>query len=261
MVDSFIKFWSDSGWLANLLTIVVSSITICGLIYSLYQMIIKFSILKNDYSNIYNYVQDKNKSTNSIQLKSRKIAIIDDQPENYPVEYLRKSGFNVTVYEKVSLSNYSFIKDYDLIFLDITNVVEEDLERGGFELIKRVRNEMNDIVIIGVSSKRFDPTLTEFFKMADRQSKTPISEKDCETLIIDTLEDHYSPKTLASRIDTIIGKSSISHRQHKKVINSLTQYFNNEINSEKLNRAISKYAYCLDTHELYENSKKLKDVM
>ena len=35
----------------------------------------------------------------------------------------------------------------------------------------------------------------------------------------------------------------------------------NEINSEKLNRAISKYAYCLDTHQLYENSKKLKDVM
>lgn len=257
MIDKFITFWTNSGWLANFMTVVPGIGTIIGAIYGAYRFVKKMINSRNDYSNIYNYVQDK--PTDKI-IKNRKIAIIDDQPKNYPLEYLRKAGFNITVYEKVSLSNYSFISDYDLIFLDITNVVEEDLERGGFELIKRIRDELIDVVIIGVSSKRFDPTLTEFFKMADEQSKTPISEKDCENLIADTLEKHYSAKEIAINIDEIINKSRVTHRQHKKIVGFLISYLDGEISGDKLNRSVSQYAYCVDTNKLYEKIKKLKEV-
>jgi hypothetical protein len=258
MIDDFIKFWAGSGWLANLMTIVLGIGTIIGAIYGAYRFVKKIINLRNDYSNIYSYVQDKSADK---KIKNRKIAIIDDQPENYPLEYLRKAGFNITVYKRVSLSNYSFISEYDLVFLDITNVVEEDLERGGFELIKRIRDESIDVAIIGVSSKRFDPTLTEFFKMTDEQIKTPISEKDCEKLIIETLEKHYSAAVIATNIDEIISKSRVNHKQHKKIVGSLICYFDGEISGDKLNRSLSQYAYCVDTNKLYEKSNKLKEVM
>ncbi|MGY0217597.1 hypothetical protein ACWJJH_09435 [Endozoicomonadaceae bacterium StTr2] len=257
MIEKIIGFWDNYGWLANLMTIVLGIGTIIGAIYGLYQFIKRIMKSRKDYSNIYNYIQDK---PTGKTIKNRKIAIIDDQPENYPLEYLRKAGFNITVYEKVSLSNYSFVSDYDLIFLDITNVVEEDLERGGFELIKRIRDELIDVVIVGMSSKRFDPTLTEFFKMADDQSKTPISEKDCEKLITDTLEKHYSAKKIATNIDDLISKSRVTHKQHKKLVGFLTSYLDGEISGDKFNRSVSQYAYCVDTNKLYEKSKKLKEV-
>lgn len=235
--------------------------TVGGGIYSIYKWVKTLLDNANDYSNILSYIKNKSRIESQEHLKRRKIAVIDDQPENYPVEYLRKQGFDLTIYEEVSLTNYSFIENYDLIFMDVTNVVKEDPQRGGFELIKRVRAEFKEIVIVGVSSKRFDPTLTEFFKMCDEQSRTPISEQDCEKLIIDLLEKNFSPVNIAKEIDKILAESFLSHSQNKKIIKAITCFLNGSINDDNLIKKTTRISHKVDAHRLAEKCRALKGLL
>lgn len=260
MLEEFSKFWNEAGWLANFLTILLGIITIVGMIYPVFRKITT-SRQKNSCSSILNYVKT-NYSYNSVDvLKKRKIAIVDDQPENYPVDYLRESGFNINVYESVSLANYSFLESYDLIFLDITNVVKEDPQRGGFELMKRVRSEMESVITIGVSSKRFDPTLAEFFKLANEQSKTPISEKECEDLILRTLEKHYSPQHISGEIDSLINQSMVTQKQHLKILKVVTKYLNKDIDGDKFYSLLAGLTRNLDIYRLQKKCQSLKAVL
>lgn len=260
-MSQFISFWSNYGWLSNLLTVVLGTITIGSILRGIYKYTRNKADSFHDHSNISNYIKSNYIENNIERLKKRKIAIIDDDQDQYPIDHLRKRGFNVTSYTHVSLSDYEFIKNYDLIFLDITNVVIEDPQKGGFELIKRVRSEINGIVIIGVSSKRYDPTLTEFFKLADEQSKTPIDEKACEELILRVLNKHYSPTDIAKEIDSLLNDCDLSHRQHKKIIHCVTDYLSKSIDEDRLIKYVNKYSYKVDAYKLKEKSKKLKDLL
>lgn len=257
----FINIWSNSGWLANLLTIVLGVITVFGGGYSIYRKLKSYLKDKNDYSSVINYVRSNYEYDSIDLLKKRKVAIIDDQPENYPIDYLRKSGFKISVYEEVSLSNYNFIDSYDLVFLDITNVVKEDPQRGGFELMKRIRSEMTGIVIIGVSSKRFDPTLTEFFRLADETAKTPISEKDCEKLLLSALEKYYSPIHISGKIDELLNDSMLSQKHHKKALKLIAKYINSSVDDDYFHGALSGLNKNLDVYKLHKKCQSLKDVL
>ncbi len=260
-MDWIKSFWNDSSWLANALTITLGLFSFIGIIYSAYKKIVSLIENKNDYNSLTNYVKNKASINESDIHKNIKIAIIDDQPENYPVSYLQKRGFNLTVYEEVSLSDYSFIKQYGLIFLDITNVVKEDPQRGGFELIKRVNSEMENVVIIGVSSKRFDPTLTEFFKIADEQIRTPITESDCEDLINRLLKQHYSPYFSATNIDRSLGEIELSHSQHKKILRLIFTYLNNSISNDEFIKRSSNVSSKFDSHNILKQIIELKEVL
>lgn len=260
-MSQFINFWNGSGWLANLLTVVIGFFTVGGGIYSICKWGKALSDNENDYSNLLSYIKNKYNIENQEYLEHKKIAVIDDQPENYPVDYMRKRGFDLTIYEEVSLTDYSFIKNYDLIFMDVTNVVKEDPKRGGFELIKRVRSEFKEVVIVGVSSKRFDPTLTEFFEMCDEQSRTPIGEKDCEKLTTDLLERNFSPVNIAKDIDQMLAESSLSHSQNKKIIKAIICFLNCSINDENLIKKTSRISYKVDAHRLAEKCRALKGLL
>ncbi|UTW13086.1 hypothetical protein [Marinobacterium rhizophilum] len=260
-MSQFIAFWNGSGWLANFFTVVLGLFTVGGGIYSISKWVKTLSDNANDYSNLLSYIKNRSRIESQEYLKRRKIAVIDDQPENYPVDYLRKRGFDLTTYEEVSLTDYSFIKNYDLIFMDVTNVVKEDPQRGGFELIKRVRAEFKEVVIVGVSSKRFDPTLTEFFMMCDEQSRTPIAEQDCENLITDLLEKNFSPVNIAKDIDKMLAESFLSHSQNKKIIKAITCFLNGSLNDENLIKKTSRTSHKVDAHRLAEKCRALKGLL
>ncbi len=60
-----------------------------------------------------------------------KVAIIDDEIDSFPVDFIRKMGFQVNCYESISFADSLKITKYDVVFLDVKGVVEEDLEEGG----------------------------------------------------------------------------------------------------------------------------------
>ena len=207
-MDSFFDFWSGLGWFANLLTIILGLCSVYQIIKVIYKFVKKN--LSNDYvySDVSSYLEAKQcKGYNNVD---KSVVIVDDNPENYPVDYLRNVGFKVKVIESISLSDISQLYDYDLLILDITGIVVEDPVRGGLELLKRIKEVDPTKLIISASSKRFDPTLTDFFKLSDAQIKTPVSETVLENKINSLFKLKFCPQTTANILDKYIMGKNIS---------------------------------------------------
>lgn len=245
-MDTIEKFWSDLGWLANLFTIVLGTFTSIGL----YKVCKRWLNSKKEEFRTYGDMQSfiTSKINNSESIKSRKIAIVDDQPENYPIQFLQRSGFNITPIKSISLTNYKHLLDYDLIVLDVTNIVEEDMQRGGLELMKRIKNDNPRKPVIAASSKTYDPTLTEFFKLSDKQIQTPIKDQAIEKVITETLNKFYSPKVKAKEIDEFLTGKGLDQNQKSKTLKLGYKYINKKINEVALIESCAKITHKIDTH-------------
>ena len=247
VMDIIKTFWSDLSWLANLFTIMLGLFTLCG-IYKGYKL--WFAKKREDfrsYGDMQSFIDSKVNETESI--KSKKIVVVDDQPEHYPLSFLQKSGFNVTSITSISLTNYRHLLDYDLIILDVTNIVEEDMKRGGLELMKRIKHENPRKPVIAASSKTYDPTLTEFFKLSDRQTQTPIKDQSIEAIITETLNRFYSPHLKAREIDDFLAGKGLDHNQKSKALKFGYRYINKTIDEVTLIESCAKITHKIDAHQ------------
>lgn len=249
------NFWTDLGWIANLMTIVLGLITLGGLIMGLKRWLSKSYTARQSHADMSSFISSITEKLPDI--KSKKIVIVDDQPENYPIPYLQRSGFNITSITSVSLSNYRHLLDYDLIILDVTNIVEEDMKRGGLELMKRIKNENPQKPVISASSKTYDPTLTDFFKLSNKQIQTPINEQKIERVIIETLQESYSPASTAKDIDSFLTGKGLTQKQKAKILNAGFNYLENNITEESLIISCTKTTHAVDAHKYKDMLKKL----
>ena len=94
-------------------------------------------------------------------------------------------------------------------------VVKEDSERGAMELIKRLKENNLSPYVIAVSKSKFDPTVTEYFKLADDVGNKPIDEIKCEQLINPFIGD-CTPEYCAKEIDKILHKKNVSQKISEK---------------------------------------------
>jgi len=190
--------------------------------------------------------------------KNAKIAIIDDEPSQFPVEYLQRSGLSIETIRSISLTDIDRLRQYNLILLDIVGVVDEDSRSGGLELLKRLKGSGGSPVVIAVSGKKFDPTMTEFFKLAEDQMKKPISERLCEEKILYNLEAELSPLKLAGLLDSIIGTVRLNHSQHRKLVTHVINCLEGRLDCSQLRERISRVSSALDSAELERIVVKLK---
>ncbi|WP_186027340.1 response regulator transcription factor [Burkholderia gladioli] len=161
-------------------------------------------------------------------LSMLKIAIVDDKPDDFPIAYLRQCGYDLTVISTISLADASGLQAYDLIAMDITNVVVEDAARGGLELIRRVKHFPNSPVVIAVSGRRYDPTMTEFFRLADSHMKKPIKPADLESAIEKLLTDRCAPGQIAESMDKIILAAVGDQHKRLAIIRRLSKALKSE---------------------------------
>jgi CheY-like chemotaxis protein len=247
IMDSIKTFWSDLGWLSNSLTITLSFVTICGLYLAAKNWLIRKKENFRPYADMQSFIDSKVNDAKNI--KSKKIVIVDDQPEHYPLQFLQKSGFNVTPITSISLTNYKHLLDYDLIILDVTNIVEEDMKRGGLELMKRIKQDNPRKPVIAASSKTYDPTLTEFFKLSDRQIQTPIKDQAIEVIITETLNKFYSPKLKAKEVDDALAGKGLDQSQKSKALKLGYSYIDKTINDVTLIQSCAKITHKIDAHQ------------
>lgn len=252
LFNDFTSFFNSLSWVAN----IIALITLLPIIYGIYNYIGKKMTPKYEYSDITSFILDKNNTSSPI--KNKKIALVDDNPENYPLNFLKKSCFNISVFEEISLSNYDFLFDFDLIILDIAGIVKEDMKNGGLELIKRLKAKNKELLIIAASSKKFDPNLTTFFQLADLQINVPISEIDMEQIIEDILNEKFSLRHLAKEIDSFITGLNLSSKERSNIINYIINRIDKNINKEKYNLKMSKYSHKIDTYKLNSKISKLE---
>lgn len=211
IIKSITDWFNSLGWLANIITII--GIPLTGIILFFLkkpcQWIfkkIRKAKLSMQYHTIFEFIQRQGLENKSyISTKELNILILDDEPQNYPIEYLRNCKYKINHRGEISLSNIDEILDFDLIILDITGIVKEDEKKGGFELLKRLRKEKPlGQAIIAASSKRFDLSVTDFYEMADVKIKTPIEGIEMEEVLEQAMKLKFNVLELAKKLDHII---------------------------------------------------------
>ena len=121
-------------------------------------------------------------------LRNSRIAIVDDEPNSFPVDHLRAICGQVDVFQSISLANVDTLKAFDILFLDIAGVVPEDLRNGGIEILKRLRvGGREEPLIIAVSSKSFKLEINRFFSLADDVLDKPLKPALTEEALLDLI--------------------------------------------------------------------------
>jgi CheY-like chemotaxis protein len=190
--------------------------------------------------------------------KGVKIVVVDDNPDDFPLDYLRSTFGQVAVFDKISLSEASKLVGYDLIFLDMTGVVKEDLKYGGLQLIKKVKELPDSPIVVAVSRARFDPTATDYFKIADDVLKKPLTEMKCEEVVLDLVKDKLSPFKAADIIDSeILGKSK-NDREKDKMNNLVFSFLDKKISLDVLRAELLNSYRHLDTSLIVTNVQRIK---
>lgn len=258
-METLKSFWSELGWLSNFLTIALALGTISGIFLKVKKLTKRLKEEFKNFGDMESFAAEKIDESKSI--KSKKIAIVDDQPENYPLDFLQKSGFNTTSITSISLTQYKYLLDYDLIILDVTNIVREDMKRGGLELMKRLKQDSPRKPIIAASSKTYDPTLTEFFRLSDKQIQTPIKDQALESVITKILEEFYSPIMKAKEIDEMLSGKGLDQDQKFKILKLGYKYIEDKIKKDKLMESCSRITHKIDTHKYSVLLDHLRETM
>lgn len=190
--------------------------------------------------------------------KGVKIVVVDDNPDDFPLDYLRSTFGQVTVFDKISLSEASKLIGYDLIFLDMTGVVKEDLKYGGLQLIKKVKDLPDSPIVVAVSRARFDPTATDYFKIADDVLKKPLTEMKCEDVVLDLVKDKLSPFKAADTIDSEILSRSKNDREKYKINDLIFSFLDEKILLDSLRAQLLNSYRHLDTSLVLANIQRIK---
>lgn len=164
--------------------------------------------------------------------KKYKIAIVDDEINDFPIEYLNSLGYGVSTYESISLNDVDRLLSFDIIFLDVRGVVKEDFETGGAKLLKLVKKSKPSIMVIAVSSGKYQLNLNSFFENSDDVLNKPIQEKEIEDSISELIKSNIDVDSMADELSNMIVCSK--SRQEKFINKSLISYFSGEIGHDYL---------------------------
>ena len=158
--------------------------------------------------------------------KSIRVAIVDDSPEDFPVEYLKSIGFHVQVFQTIPLATVDSLRQFDVVFLDIAGVVPEHPRDGGVKILQKLTDPAHKKrpIVIAVSAQQFKMEHTQFFKSAHDRVDKPIDEMRCESILMDALD----PFKLAKKLDLAINEARLSVRQREAVLWHMVEYLKRE---------------------------------
>lgn len=170
--------------------------------------------------------------------KSLRIAVVDDRPDDYPLESLRRLGYSVAHIATLGLGDIPNLLAYQCILLDINGVLIEDPRRGGLEILKRLK-AADGPYVVAVSSKGFDITMSEFFMLADHRLKKPIPQAEVEGIIEGAYQARYSAVDAARRVDTAASFGSAATRASRRALRKAIDFLDGTGNEEAVRSSLS----------------------
>lgn len=186
------------------------------------------------------------------------IAIVDDDLESFPVNYIQNLGYKVKTFELVSFSEAKSLSKNDLILLDVKGVVKEDLKEGGAKLIKIIKEIRPFVPIVAVSSGYFHTELNDYFKTCDDSIRKPIDEYKIREILGDLKLKFYDANHIANLINIDIESLQVSNRKKKSIFSAIIKHLKNDKNDKKLSVTLHKLA-TTKTETIYYKVKILKD--
>lgn len=174
----------------------------------------------------------------ALSAKSLRIAVVDDRPEDYPLDSLRQLGYSVVHIESLRLGDVPTLLSYQCVLLDINGVLVEDPKRGGLEILKRLK-AADGPYVVAVSSKGFDITMSKFFMLADQRLKKPIPQAEVEGIIEGAFQARYSAEAAARRIDTAASFEGSATRTNRRVLRKVVEFLDGRRNEDEVRSALA----------------------
>ena len=248
-IDSLISFFDELGWIGNLITIITPAIT-CGVFFRGY---VRHSIGKEKLEKLIPH--DFEHKWNPIKAKAwAKIAIVDDQPNDFPVSELRGDGFQIQVHKSATLATTAQLSLYAIVFLDMKGIVKDDPENGGLKLIAELIKKNPKQKICAVSSKKFDATATEFFRQADDIKTKPLTAHECRDVINNFLTDLYPASALITLAKEVI--SGFTRKSRIAIVSEFSKFIRNETEEKHLVKKLQKLGLTAAQYEQILNLAK-----
>lgn len=187
-----------------------------------------------------------------------KVAIIDDQIDSFPVDFIRSLGFHVDTFTSISFADSLLIAKYDVVFLDVKGVIKEDLEEGGAKFIKILKQARSHLPIIAVSSGKFQPQFNDYFKACDVVLNKPISELRIKEELDHLKSMYFDMNKLIIGLKECLRKLPVSHAEKKELEVSIVKYFMTESPKEVTMQNIHRLA-TVDSNEIIRIVNVVKD--
>lgn len=236
MWDSFVNFFESQSALANFLQI---GAVVFGSLMIVWRRGWKWAS---------RHIQSSRQSSVSLWLagqpnqvpsaKSLRVVVVDDRPEDYPLDSLRQLGYSVVHIASLKLSDIPTLLAYQCVLLDINGVLIEDPKRGGLEILKRLK-AAGDPYVVAVSSKGFDISMSEFFMLADQRLKKPIPQVDVEGIIEAAFEAKYSARDAARRVDNAVIFGASVSRTTRRALRKVIEFLEGMGDEEAVRNALS----------------------
>lgn len=256
MFEAVKGFFDGLSWLANMLAL----LPIVGGIYAAFMNRKKIMawFRKRAYLNVADHL-NTHLIKYTFNTKEVKLAIVDDNPDDFPLDYLRSTFGKVDIYDKFSLSETSRLIGYDLVFLDMMGVVKEDSKYGGLQLIRKIKDMPDAPSVVAVSGAQFDPTATDYFRSADDVMKKPLTEFKCEEIVVDLLKEKTSPYKSADAIDGEIMAKSKNEKERGKILQLIIKYLEMKIEIENFRAELLDNYRHLDTALIVAKAARIRE--
>lgn len=173
--------------------------------------------------------------------KRYSIAIIDDEIDHYPVQYIKDLGFEVQCYESVSFSDADKISKHDLLILDVKGVVKEDPDEGGAKLLKIIKDEKPLLPIIAVSSGTFHVELNDYFDSTNGYVRKPINEFKIRELLLELKDEFLDVEKIAKKTSKEIANLPIKKSKKRKMKAKIVGFLSDNMESKEVKSFIRQH--------------------
>lgn len=194
----------------------------------------------------------------SLNLRSKcKIAIVDDELTDFPVNYLLNAGYEVNTFSSIEMSEFKKLLSYDIVFLDVQGIIKSDFDHGGAKLIKLLVKERPLQPIVAVSSGQFKASLTEFFELSYDRINKPVEEVKIATVIEEICREMFNYKQISLDVEELITCSKV--KNEKRLIKGVLNYLKGDLIESDFEEFIHKNTSYKFSSKIIDKCKLLKD--
>lgn len=231
-MEGVIDFFTNAGWLANAATIFTTGLAIAIPLWRFRGL-----LRKPGFHQLIIGATRERLADMEVIKSIAKIAIVDDQLADFPLQDLLDDGYNIESYECINISDTSHLSQFDIVFLDMKGIVRDDPDYGGLRLIGELRELSPVQKICAVSGQRFDPTATDFFMKSDDRKKKPLTAQECKAVIENFLRDIFKLDEVIQNAQNALDQYTRGRRS--KVVKIVEGWIAGGKTEERLRRELS----------------------
>jgi DNA-binding response OmpR family regulator len=149
--------------------------------------------------------------------KRTKVLVIDDQPDSFPFDLMRREGYSVEHWPRVESIAPLEEGNYDIIILDIQGVAQHISPDDGLGVLELIKKANASQVVVAFSSHSFDLSRNRFWKLADDSLCKPVNVAMCKRLIDTLIETKRTPQHYWMTVSALLIRQGLSCRQIERV--------------------------------------------